>query len=63
MDLKFCAVVGVGYMFNIGIVRFFENFQNFGFYGLFYSLKNKKDVFEILGIKITKYQNSEIAIL
>ena len=45
------------------IIRFFENFQNFGFYGHFYSFKNKKDVFEFLGINITKYQKSEIAIL
>ena len=42
---------------------FFENVQNFEFYGHFSSFKNKKAYFEILGVKITKYQKSEIAIL
>ena len=45
------------------LIRFFENVQNCGFYDHFYSFKNKKDVFQILAVKITKYQKSEIAIL
>ena len=48
-------------MFNI--YGFFENFQRKLFYGHFYSFNSKKDVFEILGVKITKYRKSEIAIL
>ena len=38
-------------------------FKIFDFMVIFIHSKTKKDVFEIFGVKITKYQKSEIAIL
>ena len=61
IDLKFWAVVGVGQMFNINTV--FWKFSKFLILWSFLFIQKQKDVFEILGVKITKYQNSEIAIL
>ena len=42
---------------------FLEMFKILDFMVIFIHSKTKKDVFEILGVKITKYHKSQIAIL
>ena len=50
-------------MFNI-LYGFLNIFNFFDFIVIFmHSKTKKKDAFEILGVKITKYHKSEIAIL
>ena len=54
---------GGRWLYVYHIIRFFGNFQNFGFYGPFYSFKSKqKYIFDIFGVKITKSKKSELAI-
>ena len=44
-------------------VNVFLKFSKFLILWSFLSIQKQKDVFEILGVKITKYHKSEIAIL